>query len=426
MTARQQGRGRHLLMGDSGAVPGGMVAWLSRQAPAPIFHAMVERLDRAMMVGSITGHLPDGTTRTVGGRGPGPDAVIHIHSWAALARLLLAGSNGWFRAWMAGEWTSDDPVAAIAAFSANRRSLADIGRAQGPLRWAGRLRHMLRRNDRRGARRNIVAHYDLGNDFYAAWLDAGMVYSSARFDPSRPDEALEDAQLRKIDAALARLQLKSGDQLLEIGCGWGALGLRTIRQHGIAYTGLTLSDAQADFARSVLPAEAHVAIRDYRDEPGVYDAIVSIEMVEAVGQDFWPDYLDMIARCLKPGGRAAIQYIAIDDAIFDAYSRNADFIQTYVFPGGCLVSESRFRDLAEARGLAWHDKVAFSLDYAKTLHHWRVRYEAALAAGTIPGDFDPDFHRLWRYYLMYCEAGFRGGGIDVAQVTLIKSDTAGS
>lgn len=413
----QQGRGRHLVKADAGAIPGGLLARILRRAPAPFFHRLVGRLDDAMDFGSITGDLPDGTTRIVGGRGEGPQAHVRIHSWAALARLLVAGSNGWFRAWMAGEWSSDDPVAVIAAFSANRRRLASIGRAQGPLRWIARARHALRRNDRSGSRRNIVAHYDLGNDFYAAWLDPAMVYSSALFAPG---DDLAAAQTRKIDAALDRLELSPGQRLLEIGCGWGALGARAIERFGVAYTGLTLSDAQAEWARECLPVDAEIALRDYRDQRGTFDAIASIEMVEAVGQDYWPAYLDAIAARLKPGGRAAIQYIAIDDAIFDAYAANADFIQTYIFPGGCLLSQSRFRALAEARGLEWRDQHSFALDYARTLAEWRTNYEAALADGRLPGDFPPDFHELWRYYLIYCEAGFRGGGIDVAQVTLVK------
>lgn len=246
-----------------------------------------------------------------------------------------------------------------------------------------------------------------------------MVYSSAIFDPAHPDEPLEDAQARKVDAALDRLGLSAGQQLLEIGCGWGALGARAIERHGVAYTGLTLSEEQAAWARPLVAPHGVIALRDYRDESGTYDAIASIEMVEAVGQAYWPDYLETVARRLKPGGRAAIQYIAIDDELFEAYSTNADFIQTYIFPGGCLISVSRFRALAEQAGLEWQDQTDFPLDYAETLRRWRLAYDAALESGKL-SDFPPEFHRLWRFYLMYCEAGFRGGSISVAQVTLVK------
>ncbi len=382
-----------------------------------LFHRLIDRLDAAFDHGAMEGALPDGSTRFIGGRGPGPVASIRIHRWRALARLMLAGSNGWFRAWMSGDWSAEDPVAVFAAFSANRRTLAADGRARGPLRLLGRARHAVRRNDRAGAARNIHAHYDLGNDFYAAWLDPGMTYSSAIF--AEAGEPLEQAQARKIDAILDRLALAKGDHLLEIGCGWGSLGARAITRAGVRYTGLTLSLEQALHARRILGEDA-VQVRDYRDQGGRFDAIASVEMVEAVGQRYWPDYLDAIARLLRPGGRAAIQYIAIDDAIFDAYASGADFIQTQVFPGGCLLSASRFRMLAHERGLDWRDQHDFPLDYAQTLRHWRHAYDAALADGRLPSRLTADFHRLWRYYLMYCEGGFRGGGITVAQVTLEK------
>lgn len=417
--APHHGRGQHLIAADRGFSSGGIAARLLVHAPARLFHRLLDRLDAAFDHGMIEGHLPDGTIRIIGGRGSGPQASIRLNSWAALVRLLLNGSVGWFKAWMAGEWESDDPVALIAAFSANRHGLAALGRARGPMRWVNHLHHLFRRNSRSGSLRNIHAHYDLGNDFYAAWLDQTMVYSSAIFDPAHPDEPLEDAQARKVDAALDRLGLSAGQQLLEIGCGWGALGARAIERHGVAYTGLTLSEEQAAWARPLVAPHGVIALRDYRDESGTYDAIASIEMVEAVGQAYWPDYLETVARRLKPGGRAAIQYIAIDDELFEAYSTNADFIQTYIFPGGCLISVSRFRALAEQAGLEWQDQTDFPLDYAETLRRWRLAYDAALESGKL-SDFPPEFHRLWRFYLMYCEAGFRGGSISVAQVTLVK------
>jgi cyclopropane-fatty-acyl-phospholipid synthase len=392
-----------------------LAAWLLAGA--------IRRMDAAFAHGRLDALLPDGSVRTLGGRGPGPQASLTIRRWRALARLMLAGSIGWYEGWLAGEWDSPDRPALFAAFSANAAALGQAGRARGPLRWAQRWWHARQHNDRAGSRRNIAAHYDLGNDFYTPWLDDHLVYSSARF--IAPDQSLEDAQLAKIDAVLDRLQLHPGDALLEIGCGWGALGARAIERHGARYTGLTLSEEQAAIARPLVGAAGDIALRDYRDERGRYDAIASVEMVEAVGQAYWPAYLDAIADRLKTGGRAAIQYIAIDDQLFDAYAAGADFIQRYIFPGGCLIAETHFAALAEARGLSWTDVDRFGADYARTLSLWRDRFDAALAAGRLPPRFDAAFQRMWRYYLDYCEGGFTGGSIWVGQVTLIKQGERG-
>ncbi len=205
----------------------------------------------------------------------------------------------------------------------------------------------------------------------------------------------------------------------------GKSGRARLERADIDYTGLTLSQEQRA-AVMALPAiekaseRANILLQDYRDIAGSYDSIVSVEMVEAVGQRYWPAYLQAIARLLKPGGRAAIQFISIDDAIFPAYARRADFIQRYIFPGGCLISERRFRSIAEAQGLVWADQSRFGLDYAWTLRQWRDRFDAVVDAGLLPHRFDVHFVDIWRYYLMYCEGGFAGRGIDVAQVTLVK------
>jgi cyclopropane-fatty-acyl-phospholipid synthase len=383
----------------------------------------IARIEVGVVLGTMVVDLPDGRSKTLGGRLPGPQAHLRLHRWRGLARLVLGGSVGWFRAWNAGEWDSPDPVPVFAIFSANAVTLAEAGRAKGLVRWMQRARHALRHNDRKGSRRNIAAHYDLGNDFYAAWLDRDLHYSSALFDgATRADEALDAAQLRKCDAALDRLALQPGDALLEIGCGWGALGARAIARHDVAYTGLTISSEQAEHAQKMVGDRGTIALRDYRDEAGVYDAIISVEMVEAVGQDYWPVYLDAIAARLKPGGRAAVQFISIDDAIFADYAAGADFIQTYVFPGGCLLSETRFAALATERGLVWQDVAHFSADYAETLRRWRANYELAVAENRLPAQFDAGFHELWRYYLMYCEGGFRGGSIRVGQATLVRAN----
>ncbi|WP_294045352.1 cyclopropane-fatty-acyl-phospholipid synthase family protein [Sphingomonas sp.] len=396
-----------------------------RRRPSPLGwfgRRVLARIDRGIVEGAILTSLPGGEPMRLGGRAPGPEAIVILRSWWSLWRLATGGSAGWYEAWAAGEWESPDPVALFELFTRNRRTLAPAGRAQGLGRWLRRQWHRARRNDRAGALRNIHEHYDLGNDFYALWLDPGMTYSSAVF--AAPGQDLTAAQDTKLAAMLARTGCGTGNRILEIGCGWGSFA-ETAARAGVGVHGITLSTDQRAFAEARMARlgldSVTIDLIDYRDVGDTYDGIVSIEMVEAVGEEYWPDYLAAIARALKPGGRAAIQYIAIDDAIFDGYARNVDFIQRYVFPGGMLLSESRFRAIAERHGLAWQDRHAFGLDYAETLRRWRVAFDAAVAEGLLPARFDRYFIDLWRYYLMYCEGGFRGGAIDVAQVTLVKA-----
>ena len=387
------------------------------------FERIVDRIDRGLEHGTIEGILPDGSERLLGGRGAGPVATVTLHSWKALLRLVRGGSAGWYEAWAAGEWSSPDPVQIFDLFVRNRLSLGTVARPSGIAKVAGVALHALRRNSRSGARRNIEFHYDLGNDFYQAWLDESMTYSSALFaDPGIPGERLETAQHRKIEALLERLRLSDGDSLLEIGCGWGGLAEVALQTHRVKYHGITLSPSQKTYADQRLSGlgAADVTLTDYRDVVGQFDAIASVEMVEAVGQQYWPDYLKSVARCLKPGGRAAIQFISIADDVFESYAKGTDFIQHYIFPGGMLLSESRFRAIAIDCGLSWENQTDFRLDYAETLRQWLTRFDRAVAAGTLPAGFDDKFISLWRYYLMYCEGGFRGGGINVAQVTLVK------
>jgi cyclopropane-fatty-acyl-phospholipid synthase len=287
-------------------------------------------------------------------------------------------------------------------------------RARGPWRWAARAAHWLHRNTRAGARRNIHVHYDLGNDFYAAWLDPALVYSSARHDAGTKD--LAEAQQHKLASIAERIE--GAESVLEIGCGWGALANR-LQQDGAKVTAISLSEEQLAFARAKYPA-IDFRNQDYRDVAGQFDGIASVEMVEAVGREYWPDFFDCIACNLVPGGRAAIQYIAMREDYFRAYAAGADFIQAYIFPGGMLASEAEFRRLAAERGLDWTDQTDFAPDYADTLKAWRENFDRAVAGGKLPAQFDASFQRLWRFYLMYCEGGFRGGCLSVAQVTLRK------
>jgi len=381
---------------------------------APGLHKILDRIDAGLVAGAIHAELPDGSRRVLGGNAPGFDARVKLTDWRALLRLATGGSVGWYQAWEAREWSSPDMVELFALFMANAGALGDTGRAKGPWRLASHLMHRFNRNTREGAERNIHAHYDLGNQFYLAWLDQTMSYSSGyRYG----DDGLEAAQRRKWERLSQRLETPG--TLLEIGCGWGGLAGH-FAEAGSEVTAISLSDEQLNWARARHPG-IDFRKQDYRDIGGQFDAIVSVEMVEALGREYWPTFMDCIARNLKPGGRAAIQFIAMEDALFDAYARSADFIQAYVFPGGLLIRTSEFRALAEERGLAWRDQEDFGLDYAETLREWRARFELAEREERLPDGFDGRFCNLWRYYLQYCEGGFRGGGIAVSQVTLVKT-----
>ncbi len=373
------------------------------------------RIDAGLAQGSLRATFPDGTSRILGGRLAGVAAEATLHHWRGLVRVATGGSIGLYQGWEAGEWSSPDPVQVFTLFVTNAEAMGSTIRARGPWRWAARAAHWLRRNTRTGARKNIYAHYDLGNDFYSAWLGDGMVYSAARFGGGADDD-LEAAQQAKLASIATRIS--GAKHVLEIGCGWGALAAR-LQQDGAVVTAISLSDEQLAFARSTYPG-IDFRKQDYRDAAGQFDAIASVEMVEAVGREYWPEFFDCVARNLVPGGRAALQYIAINEALFPAYAASADFIQAYIFPGGMLVREAEFRKLAAERGLAWTDQSDFALDYAETLRIWRSNFDRAAAEGRLPVQFDARFQRLWRFYLMYCEGGFRGGGITVAQVTLVS------
>ena len=417
-------RGKHLTAADRGLATGGGFA---ARLFAGGFHKLLDRIDAGLESGRIDATLPDGSFRVLGGRGEGPAVVVHLRSWRSLVRLAASGSVGWYKAWARGEWASPDPVPLFDLFMRNAATLENTARAKGPWKLVNWLAHRLRANDPRQSRLNIAHHYDLGNDFYAAWLDPGLTYSSAIFaEPVSPGEPLAAAQERKVRLLLDRLDLRPGQRLLEIGCGWGGLAEIAARDYGVHVTGLTLSAEQKAFAdarlaAAGLAASADIRLVDYRQVEGAFDSVASVEMVEAVGEEYWPAYLASIARALKPGGKAALQLISIRDDLFERYAANADFIQAYIFPGGLLIGEDRFRRAAAAAGLAWADREGYGLHYAETLSRWRAAYDSAVVEGRLPPGFDSAFHDLWRYYLMYCEGGFRGGGIDVAQVTLIRS-----
>jgi len=406
-------RGERLLSGGArfASAPG-----MFSKLIAPGFGNILDHIDQGLERGMLIGHLPDGTTRTLGGRSPGFEAQVWLKDWRPLLRLATDGVIGWFQGYEAGEWETDDLARMFAVMSANVRTLGNVARTSGPFRLAAWLAHRFNRNSKEGSQRNISAHYDLGNDFYEQWLDPSMTYSSAL---GWGADGLASAQQRKLKGISDRL----GDEarsVLEIGCGWGALA-NHLAGEGRTVTAISLSDPQLDWARANAAPAIDFRKQDYRDTDGQFDAIVSVEMVEALGREYWPTFMDCVARNLKPGGRAAIQYISMADDLFEAYASNVDFIQAYVFPGGMLIKTSEFRQLAEQRGMSWVDQVDFGGDYAETLCEWRKRFDAAVEEQRLPSGFDERFVKLWRYYLSYCEGGFLAGNIDVHQVTLVKN-----
>lgn len=403
---------------------GGFFMRIANPLLRALAHKFLDKMDAGLETGTIEGHLPDGSIRILGGRADGPYVKASLNDYYGLIRIGRFGSIGLFESWRRGEWASDKPEIIFELFTYNRKAMGDTARASGLGRILAKGLHLFNRNSKNGSRKNIEFHYDLGNDFYTLWLDTMMNYSAADFTNLEPvAENLAIAQQQKIDYMLHRLDLKPNQSLLEIGCGWGGFAKRAIETADIKYHGITLSQEQKNWCDRILPndGDATVTITDYRDINGQYDAIASIEMVEAVGEQYWPDYLDMISNALKTGGKAAIQYIRIEDDIFESYKNSADFIQHYIFPGGMLISESRFKALAEKRGLTWQDQYDFGLDYAETLKIWRERFDAIVSAGKLPPQFDEKFIQMWRFYLLYCEGGFRGGAINVSQVTLLKT-----
>jgi cyclopropane-fatty-acyl-phospholipid synthase len=368
--------------------------------------------------GSLSLADPAGGVR-VYGQGH-PQATIRIHRWDVFEAILKRGDIGFAQAWIDGHWTTDSLAELLGLMVANRQVLerAVYGTWYGQI--VDRIRHLLNRNTRSGSRRNIHAHYDLGNDFYGLWLDETMTYSSALFE-GNGQRSLAAAQRAKNDRLLREIAVAPGGRVLEIGCGWGGFA-ETAARAGLEIHGLTLSTEQLAYAnsrlqRAGLATHGRLRLQDYRDEQGRYDAIVSVEMFEAVGEAYWPAYFDTLRRCLKPGGRAAIQTITIADAYFERYRRGTDFIQQYVFPGGMLPSPSRFEALARAAGLEVVNRLAFGKDYARTLALWREVFMSKLPAVREQG-FDQRFVRTWEFYLAYCEAAFRHDSTDVYQYTL--------
>jgi len=362
--------------------------------------------------GMLEIRLPDGSSRLFGEGEHG--VTMNVHDEAMFSQVLARGDIGLAEAYLDGHWDSHDVTGLLTLLTRNHQALKKAVYGSWRNLLAARLRHWLNRNSRSGSKRNIMAHYDLGNDFYRLWLDPGMSYSSALYRAADAGD-LESAQRAKYRRLLRRLHAEPGQSVLEIGCGWGGFAEIAVEE-GLKVTGLTLSPAQLEWARKRVP-EADLRLQDYRDTSERFDHIVSIDMFEAVGERWWPTYFRTIAQALKPGGRAVIQSITIRDDLFDGYRKGTDFIQQYIFPGGMLPSRSAFRAAAAKQGLTVHGEYAFGKDYARTLAEWRHAFENNWPQIAALG-FDEQFRRLWRMYLSYCEAGFLAGNIDVVHFEL--------
>lgn len=371
--------------------------------------------------GSALVTLPDGRVLAFGD-GAEPKVDFQIKDYRFANRVISNGDIGFAEGLMAGEWESNDLSALLTLLASNVERftrLLEGGPIGKAIHW---MRHLSNANTKQGSRRNILAHYDLGNEFYSAWLDASMTYSSARFDAQVRD--LEAGQHAKYRALAEHLDLKPTDHVLEIGCGWGGFAEFAAREYGARVTGITISDEQLAYARARmeragLSDRVEIRRQDYRDVEGQFDKVASIEMFEAVGEKYWPAYFGKIAEVLKPGGKAGLQIITIDERLFEKYRKRADFIQRYVFPGGMLASVERLKEETSKVGLVWREVEAFGQSYAETLAEWARRFKAKWTDIRAMG-FDERFKQLWLFYLSYCEAGFRTGRTNVVQLELAK------
>lgn len=373
--------------------------------------------------GTLDVTLADGRMVRLGGNAPGPSAAMTIYDYGFASRLVHGGDIGIAEAYLRGEWDTPDLTQFLYLFCVNQHWMQTV-LTGGPLtRIVQAFRHWLNRNTRRQARRNIYAHYDIGNAFYSSWLDPTMTYSSALFEDQTSD--LSAAQTNKYRRLAEAIDLRPGQRLLEIGCGWGGFAEYAAKTYDARVVGLTISKEQRDFAQARIQAaglsdRVEIRLQDYRDERDQYDRIASIEMIEAVGEQFWPKYFSQLRDRLLPGGLAGIQAITIQDSLFKTYRRDVDFIQRYVFPGGMLPSPEILKNLGERFGVPVIRERIFGQDYARTLAIWRSNFRAAWP-NLGPSGFDDRFRRLWEYYLAYCEAGFLSGNIDVRQVVFAKS-----
>ncbi len=385
------------------------------------------RLLQKLRHGCLHLQLPDGSIQRFGHTDTTllQVATLCMKNWNVCAAALKSGDIGFAESYIAGDWTTPDLTALLRLFIANRREVEDVIYGTWLGRLAYRVKHLLNRNSKANSQKNIHAHYDLGNAFYELWLDGTMNYSSAWFDGDHT-KPMAQAQHAKVRRALRMAQVKQGDRLLEIGCGWGALAEKAVLECNAHVTGVTLSTEQLAYAKNRMGEldknlQSDLRLQDYRDiTEAPFDAICSIEMLEAVGRSYWPQYFQTVARLLKPGGHACIQSIVIDDKLFERYVSSTDFIQQYIFPGGCLPCPSEIRKQAALAGLQVVDEFAFGRDYAETCRRWRTDF-ATQREQVLHRGFDERFVRIWDFYLAYCEAAFDESNIDVVQYTLRKA-----
>ena len=394
-----------------------------KTADLPVSVRMVLNFLTSLKHGKLDVYLPEGRHFHFDSQQPGPTGVIHIHDYKMLRATMRRGVLGFCESYIDGHWSSPDVTAFLQLFAANSDMLRTRFLNNPLSRFISRVQHWLNRNTKSGSERNIHAHYDLGNAFYSQWLDETMTYSSALFDEGSMD--LVKGQERKYQAICESIDLQEGMSVLEIGCGWGGFAEYAAKQYGCKIKCLTISKEQYAFAKeriekAQLSHLVDITYQDYRDETGTYDRVVSIEMFEAVGEEYWPTFFEKLTSCLKPGGQAGLQIITIRDKDFVHYRTNPDFIQKYIFPGGMLPPPARLGQLFASHGLDLTHERKFGVDYADTLKLWRERFWQAWEKIEEQG-FDEQFKRLWELYLHYCEAGFRAGNINVHHYALVRA-----
>ncbi len=381
------------------------------------------RIALKMKWGDLTVVLPDGQALRYLGEHPGKHGILVVRDYKFASRILSHGTTGMGEAYMEGMWDSPDLPIFLEVVARNAEYMREYFHGQGWARFLAKFLHFLNRNSKSGAKKNIEYHYDLGNAFYRRWLDPTMTYSSAKF--ATPDQSLDQAQWNKYRSLAQQADIREGHDVLEIGCGWGGFAEFAATEVGCHVTGITISKEQLEFAQKRifekgLNEKVDIVYRDYRDVEGAFDRVASIEMFEAVGEKYWPDFFGKVHDVLRSGGQAGLQIITIADKYFEDYRSGADFIQRYIFPGGMLPSPTALAAQVRDAGLEWKQNITFGEDYAHTLHEWRDRFLAAWPEIQTLG-FDERFRRMWNLYLGYSEAGFSAGTIDVTQVTLRRS-----
>lgn len=390
------------------------------QTSLPRYFVQVFRITQSLKNGRLDFVMPDGRRFRAEGKASGPVAEIHVHDEDIFARLIRDGDLGFCEAYMEGGWSTPDLQAFMDLVHADNEGVYDGFPGMGLVRFLEKVRHALRGNTRRQAKKNISYHYDLGNNFYSLWLDDTMTYSSALFQSGQ--DSLEAAQRAKYASMVDRIGVQPGEHVLEIGCGWGGFAEYAAGERGLKVTGLTISQAQHDYAvarmeRAGLSDRVEIKLQDYRDERGTYDGIASIEMFEAVGEKYWPIYFDTVRERLRPGRNATLQIITLQDRRFEMYRRSVDFIQKYIFPGGMLPSPTALREEVKRAGLQLVSTFEFGESYSQTLRRWHDVFNEKWDDVAKLG-FDHRFRNMWNLYLTSCAGAFHFGNCDVTQITM--------